>query len=317
MRYLGEITGRKSAERFVAHLLTQDVATHIEAVGDFDRWEIWIRNEDQLQLSRQQLNEFLAAPQDPKYEAAIVRAKEILNEKAESRKQIAQNIRTVRPSRPISGGLIGGGATPPLTLTLMILCIGLHLLSSLGGNRQSNNWSTATSEQLSFLTIADYQASNHNPAASIMKGEIWRVITPIFLHANMIHLAMNMLGMYVFGRLIERLLGTPRYALFILLLAIVPNLVQGLTPAVLGGSPFFVGISGVIYGFIGYLWMRSSINPRFPIRIPAQMLILAVGMIVLGLSGLIKDWHMADLCHLAGLVVGGAIGYAAEYGNSP
>ena len=49
MRCLGEVQNRKSAELFVAYLLTQGISTHVDiASEDQDRWEIWVRDEDRL-----------------------------------------------------------------------------------------------------------------------------------------------------------------------------------------------------------------------------------------------------------------------------
>jgi GlpG protein len=115
-----------------------------------------------------------------------------------------------------------------------------------------------------------------------------------------------------FGRMVERWVGTPKFALFVLLLAIGPNLLQGLAPAWMQGNPFFGGISGVLYGLFGYVWIRSSINPNLGVSIPFPIVLIFVGMIVVGLSGQVPDWPYADLCHLGGLLIGCAYGFISE-----
>lgn len=318
MRWLGEISGRKSAERFVAHLLTQEISTHIETNVDQaeDLWEVWVRDEDKLKLALAELRAFQANPADSKYDAALQQAADILAEKEKKRQQAAKNLRKMDTSSPSAMGGVGGrGPTPPLTLTLMILCIALGLISQFGRPSANNDWGATVNSQLSFVRISDF-LETENPAASILKGQVWRTITPIFLHGGMLHLAMNMMGLFYLGRIVERLMGTPRYGLFVLLLAVFPNLLQGLTPAALGGSPHFVGISGVVYGLLGHIWIRNSLNPRFGYQIPTPFMIIAVGMILLGLSGAVENWHLADLCHLGGLLVGLAVGYAIESSNT-
>ncbi len=312
MRCLGQINGRSSAESFVAYLLTQDVSTHIEALegaqnGSGDRWELWVRDEDKLELAQQELSHFLSNPRDEKYANALTKAKDILAEKDKRRQQVAKNIKRVDMRR--TAGL-SGGRLPPLTLTLLILAILVGLVSSFGS--PTNEWGVSVIQELSFVSPADYISSNNDPAASIKRGELWRIITPIFLHGNILHLAMNMFILISFGRIVERLVGTPKFALFVLLLSIGPNLLQGLSPAWMHGSPHFVGISGVLYGFFGYIWVRSAINPHLGVSIPFPFVIILVGMIVVGLSGAVPNWPFAELCHLGGLVIGCAIGFASE-----
>ena len=177
--------------------------------------------------------------------------------------------------------------------------------------KPSNDWGRSIVEKLSFVSPLDYALSEGDPAASLKKGELWRMITPIFLHMGMFHLDMNMFVLVSFGRMVERWVGTPRYAMFVLLLAIGPNLLQGLAPIWMHGNPLFGGMSGVLYGLFGYVWIRSSIDPTLGISIPFPMVVIFVGLIVVGLSGVVPNWQYADLCHLGGLLIGCAVAFAA------
>lgn len=317
MRCLGQINGRSAAESFVAYLLTQDITTQIEAVGDIasetdpvDRWEIWVRDEDKLQQARSELAQFVDSPRDPKYASALSQAKTILAEREKKLQKAARNLRRV-DMRLSTNGLTGGGSIPPLTLTLLIISIAVSLLSSFGKPKPSNEWGQSIVEELSFVSFEDYLKSDRDPAASLKRGELWRMVTPIFLHLNMFHLAMNMFVLVSFGRMVERWVGTPRFALFVLLLAVGPNLLQGLSPAWMHGSPAFGGISGVLYGLFGYVWVRSSLDPSLGVSIPFPIVIIFVGMIVVGLSGVVPNWQYADLCHLGGLVLGCLVAFAS------
>lgn len=310
MRCLGEIDGRQNAERLVAHLLTNDVSTHIESAGaDSDRWELWVREEDRLNFAVTELQTFKADPNHDRYAGVVDKAKQILLAQKQLRVEAAKNIQkmdmVVRP------GMLGGGRLPPLTLTLLILCIVLGLISQFGDLSEGNTWGIAVMRHLSFVDLPLF-LETEDPLANIRLGQVWRIITPIFLHGGAIHLAMNMFGLVIFGRLIERLMGTPRFAVFVLALAILPNLLQGLMPSSLGGNPLFVGISGVVYGFVGYVWIRDRLNPNFGISIPMPFIVIMVGMMVVGLSGAVEGWNLADLCHLGGMLVGGLVGFASE-----
>ena len=72
MRFLGEINGRKSAEQFVAFLLTENIDTHLElARQGSDDWEIWVREEDRMDQAERELRTFLVNRSDPKYANAV------------------------------------------------------------------------------------------------------------------------------------------------------------------------------------------------------------------------------------------------------
>lgn len=316
MRCLGQINGRSSAESFVAFLLTQDIATQIEAVPGptpeqaSDLWEIWVRDEDKLQQARSELTQFVDNPRDAKYATALSQAKSILAEKEKKRQAAARNLRRVEARGP--AGMTRGGPLPPLTLTLLIISIAVSLFSNFSNPKPTNVWGQAIVNELSFVAKGDYIQAEGDAAASLKRGELWRVITPIFLHHGMLHLAMNMFVLISFGRMVEGWVGTPKFALFVLLLAIGPNLLQGLAPDWMRGSPFFGGISGVLYGLFGYVWIRSTLNPNLGVSIPLPIVVIFVGMIVVGLSGAVPDWPYAELCHLGGLLIGCTIAFASE-----
>lgn len=110
-----------------------------------------------------------------------------------------------------------------------------------------------------YKKIVD-KAGNHGSSEwnaplfeKIREGEIWRVLTPAFLHANIFHLFFNMIWLIVLGQQIEKRLGKGRYLLFIFLIATVSNTAQYL----MSGSNF-LGFSGVISGMIGFIWIRQQ-----------------------------------------------------------
>ena len=303
MRYLAQIEGKQRAEAFVAYLLTQSVSTQIEGVETNDQvWDVWIRDEDQLVLAQSELKQFLDDPQNPRYAAAITAARQIIKQKQEASQAAAKNLRKVnlRGAPAITVGRI-----PPLTMTLLILSIAVSLLTNFMRPPRDFQLGQTMVEKLSFVSPRVYEASGGDPAVSLKRGEIWRAFTPVFLHGSPIHLAMNMFVLVMLGRITERLVGTPRYALMIALLAALPMLLACMMPPELDGSPFTVGISGVIYGLAAYLWVVSSQRPHLGFRIPTTMIGLLLVVIVLGFSGMISN--LSSWGHLGGFVVGLAL----------
>jgi rhomboid protease GluP len=87
---------------------------------------------------------------------------------------------------------------------------------------------------------------------AVWDGEWWRMLSAMFLHVNFIHLALNMLGLYVLGEFVERTLGIRKY----LIAYFFSGLGSMLTIAVLTmlfnhPNNFTVGASGAIMGIVG------------------------------------------------------------------
>jgi len=302
MRYLAQIEGKQQAETFVAYLLTQSISTHIEGNSDNEQlWEIWIRDEDALEQARAELAHFQSQPEDPKYAAAIPNARQIIRDKQAAQREAAKRIRPVNYRGAVTAQ---GGRIPPLTLTLLIICIAVSILTNFATPAANAKLGRTMLEQLSFVTPLAYDNTG-DPAYNLKRGEVWRAVTPVFLHGSPLHLAMNMFALVILGRLAERLVGTPRYALMVLLLAALPMLLACLMPPALDGSPNTVGISGVIYGLASFLWLVARQRPDLGFQIPNGFITFMVVMIILGFAGVLTG--ISSWAHLGGFVVGLAL----------
>ncbi|MFA6118404.1 MAG: rhomboid family intramembrane serine protease [Parachlamydiales bacterium] len=97
----------------------------------------------------------------------------------------------------------------------------------------------------------------------ISEGQVWRLFTPVLLHAGFLHIIFNMIWFWYLGKQIEPRLGALRYLLLIIIVAIVSNTFQYLM-----GGPYFLGLSGVITGMFGYVFIRQKIAPWEGYTIP-------------------------------------------------
>jgi GlpG protein len=313
MRHLSDIESKSNAEAFVAYLLTRGISTHVEAEGSATsnassanegakRWSIWIRDEDRMADARQELTQFLADPQNPRYHQAITDAKEIIRQKSAERRERERSIQKInRGTQPIMGGPM-----PPLTLTLIILCVVIGLVTNLSRPAE-NNWLGRTAmKELMFVDSGLYSKTK-DPAASLKQLELWRIFTPAFLHGGAMHLLLNMLSLASLGRLTERLEGMGKYAIILLVTAAGAHLLQGLLPETAWGSPYFVGISGVVLGLFGYLAVKSHLRPESGFYFPPDAYLMTALILVLGFispGGL----GLANMAHLGGLATGAVLG---------
>jgi GlpG protein len=304
MRHLATISDKSSAESFVAFLLTQGISTHVEPDSkDGATWDIWVRDEDKNQEAKALYDSYLESPNDPRYADALGQAKSILQEQKKKSIERRKNIHsTSLPNRNLFGGSI-----PPLTMTLVILCVGLGLVTWFS-QPERNNWlGNAAMKKLSFVDQGLYRKTK-DPAASIKQGELWRIWTPAFLHGHPIHLLLNMLSLVALGRIAERMEGIGKYALILVLVGLFSHLLQGLMPASLYGSPNFVGISGVVLGLLGYVGTKTTLRPDLGFQLSGSAYVMTGLLLLLGFTGGTDGIQMANMAHLGGLVGGILVG---------
>lgn len=171
-----------------------------------------------------------------------------------------------------------------LTMILLILSIGIYLVARLSGERDGWEWL--------FISTAKGQA-----LSELRSGQFWRLWTPIFLHFNFLHLLFNMLWLKDLGSLIEYTRGQLFLFFFVLWIGGASNLAQYFVH-----GPLFGGMSGVVYGFLGYLWMNKHFNQSAEFSLPKSDVRLMVGWFILCMTGLIGS--IANTAHGVGLGLG-------------
>jgi GlpG protein len=311
MRQAGVLSNRNQADRLADYLLTQDISVRVEPEGD--AWAIWVRDEDKVPQAVEELQRFLADPDAPRYREAATAAADVRKEQARVEQQRRKNMIDMRERW---GALPRGGR--PLTIMLIAASIFVSLVTDFGSNN-SNGIINALFFQPPPTEEADLQT--WTPIQKISEGQVWRLVTPIFIHFNWMHLLFNMIMLYQFGSLIEVRRGSLIFGLMVLAIAVASNYGQyffstkmlwGEKPLlVLPGGPFvavFGGMSGVVYGLFGYLWMKSKFDPASRLYIhPNTVLLLIIWLFLcwFGIFGSIANW-----AHTVGLAVGAAIGYA-------
>lgn len=128
-------------------------------------------------------------------------------------------------------------------------------------------------------------------------AEPWRFITPVILHFSLMHLVFNVFWWWYLGGRIETHLGTSWLFAILLFSGVTANVVQHLV-----SGPNFGGLSGVVYGLLGFCWLYSA-GRRTPLWLPPGLIIFMVGWLVLGYTDVL--WvNIANEAHLAGLLSG-------------
>jgi rhomboid protease GluP len=138
---------------------------------------------------------------------------------------------------------------------------------------------------------------------NILAGEYWRLITPIFFHASLLHVFFNMYALYNVGRQIERPLGYARFLMIYFFSGVAGGLASFLfTPS------YSLGASGAVFGLIGALAVFLFRHKRLLGPVGRSMFYNVIFIIVMNLA--ISFSPGIDLWgHIGGLTAGAVLAW--------
>jgi membrane associated rhomboid family serine protease len=142
----------------------------------------------------------------------------------------------------------------------------------------------------------------------IAAGQYWRLVSAMFLHAGLLHIAFNAYALWIFGTVVEQELGRLRFLLIYFVTGIsasVASYAFATTPVAVA-----VGASGAIFGifgaFVAYNYRRRHLAIAAA-RLRSAIMIVVINMVLaLSIQGI--DWR----AHVGGFVAGLFAGFAAE-----
>lgn len=134
-------------------------------------------------------------------------------------------------------------------------------------------------------------------------NEWWRIITPIFIHFSFAHLAFNCLWIYILGEKIENTDGSLVFIILVTFSAILSNSLQYFWTE----SSLFGGLSGVIYGLIGFCMILEFESSYDRYQLPPGLYMFMLVWLVMGFVGILDLFgfgSVANFAHLGGLISG-------------
>ena len=195
----------------------------------------------------------------------------------------------VRPAqRAVTG--VGSHRANAVTMALIAANVLVYLaeLAAGGTTGGTGNW---IYEHGVLIISASY---TDGTPAGIAHGEWWRLITPVFLHAGLFHVAVNMYSLFYAGTFLESAIGRWRFAL----LYLVSGLAGSAGALLWSGNTPGVGASGAIFGILGALYVLER---RGNIATGGQI----AGLIVLNL---VITFALSSIisvgAHVGGLIAG-------------
>lgn len=288
MRLIGRLNSESNAKTFGDYLTSLEIRNSVEPEAD-GHWAVWVFSEDQLEASHQALAGFLKNPNDAKYQRASEKAGAIRQREEKERNEFARRVLT-------PDTLWGGFALGPLTLALIGACAGLVLAAGFPPAEVGIRLSDEPYYRHLYMSLL-MRSAGFLP--EVHHGEVWRLVTPVFIHMNLMHLLFNMLWLKDLGSMIEARRGTGTLLLMVVVIAIGSNLGQYRV-----SGPDFGGMSGVIYGLFGYIWMRGKFDPASGLRLHPTTVIMMVGWFILCVLNLPIMPNIANTAHGVGLAMG-------------
>src|SRR5207244_8552606 len=129
----------------------------------------------------------------------------------------------------------------PLTFVLIVISVAVFILSKFGHEHG----------RIMALFITDFAGETVDRSLpEIRHGEIWRLVTPMFIHFSPLHILFNMLWLRDLGSMIEGRQSSLHLLLLVLVIAVCSNLAQCYLNY---KGPVFGGLSGVVYGLLVYI----------------------------------------------------------------
>lgn len=296
MRAIGEIQDEAAAQAFGDFLYAQGIAHELER-GAENRWAVWVKSDDDCPRAAEFLATFQRNPADPIFTRA---ASEVADARRREAEDLASYRRRVRSARSFFPGL-KGYRFGPLTFVLMFLSVAVFVMTKLGTDFETVN----------TLWFSEYR--DDGPwwrrlieVPELRDGQVWRLLTPIFIHMNLMHIVFNLMWLADLGSMIEGRQSSNLLGWLVLGLGVGSNAVQYVST----GRPNFGGMSGVVYGLLGYMWIRGKLDPSCGLRLDRQTVVYSMVWFFLCFTGWLGP--IANGAHAGGLVIGMVWGWIAS-----
>lgn len=179
---------------------------------------------------------------------------------------------------------------PTATYILIGLTVFVYILQMLG----SALWGDSN-YGIDFVTLYGARISE-----AIDAGQVWRLITPVFLHGSLTHIFFNMYALFSIGSLLEKHFGHGRFLLLYFLGAFSGNVLSYLF-----SEGYSVGASTAVFGLVAaeaiFFYQNKDLFGSYSRQAISNAVFIIVINLFIGLAPMIDNWG-----HIGGLL-GGAI----------
>lgn len=191
-----------------------------------------------------------------------------------------------------------------VTAYQMALISGAHTLTAILTTIANNAVNVQDADSNALTTVLITYGAKDNDL--IMQGQYWRFLAPIFLHANALHVGLNMLNLLALGTLLERLIGHLRF----LFIYIITGVISVIASFYFAPQEISVGASGAIFGLVGVYSLFVLLHRRAFRYGGLPSLLWIAFVIAINLSIGLFVQNVDNYAHVGGLLSGCLLGWA-------
>jgi membrane associated rhomboid family serine protease len=192
------------------------------------------------------------------------------------------------------------------TMVLLVAIVAMYVVEVISGGAGSL---MSGPNQLKLINLGASVALAQLPngdLVGIATGQNWRLVTAMFLHAGLLHIAFNAYALWIFGSVVEQELGRVRF----LLIYFTTGILASAASYAFGPNAVGVGASGAIFGifgaFVTYNYRRRHLAIAAA-RLRGAVTLVVINMVLaISIQGI--DWR----AHVGGFIAGLFAGFAAE-----
>lgn len=302
MRQIGSLASEAQARTFADYLLTRSIESRL-IKGTDESWQIWIHREEQVAAASAEFDRFVSDPAAPDFRG--------LGGKARAIRREAERVKRRHYSESYDVRYFWGSRDLrrcPVAWTLILTCVFVSVVTGFGTNKRIvdklfiSTFEAHDVDHFDGEVPAGWQHVRNRLIRShlrddLRRGEIWRLVTPIFIHFGFLHLLFDMYWLYVLGCEIEIRRKSWRLLGLVIIAAIASNVGQYYVYR----WPIFGGMSGVDLALFGYVWMKGLYDPELGMSLSRQTVMFMLLYLVFTVQ---SDLSIAHAAHLIGLATG-------------
>lgn len=263
---LHQFSNLRAAQAFSDYLTFIKINNHIE--HDNFSYQLILKDPLQAQQAQAELSHFLDNPNQDKYLSASWQS---------GQTDSAHSQHAYQDSHLVANFINHAGW---LTHSIFSICLIIYLASVMG-------FFNPMQSALAYFTHTPFDLT-----------ESWRFVSPAFLHFSALHIVFNLLWWWQLGGIVEKQHGKQRLLILFLFTASAANIAQYFLV-----GPYFGGLSGVVYGLVGYCWLYGIMNKSSRVNLANSYFMFLLAWLVFGFMDLLPT-HVANYAHLVGLLAG-------------
>ena len=134
----------------------------------------------------------------------------------------------------------------------------------------------------------------------------WTIVLAVYAHGGPSHLFANIIGLLVFGFIVDRRTARARFHAFILLTGAIAGLAEVLIGSLVGPSPVVLGISGAVFALMGYVFTSNPVTDTVLdwLEVDWRVQLGLFVLIAVAITYLTAGERVALIAHFTGLVLG-------------